>query len=318
MKQVVFSSKKPSNDIGSHTLTIPGSIGHGTMTTIYCHSGLRLIISDYKFCEPTIVQASNPQPCYGFGFCLSGQIEATSSDLKNTFTIEKGQSGFFNFPDTDFYTEVINPERLLRISIFFSQDLLLKLTGRDLEQLPTIMAGDLQLPYRDADTITPFMQESFYQILNCPFKGAAKQLFIEGKILELIAYKINQMDARAQHQPHNNKPTSDEIERVHHAAQLLCLKLESPPSVAELASRVGVCRSKLFTSFQEVFGTTPFGYLQKKRMEAAECMLRAGEINVTQAAYAVGYSSLSHFSKAFKENYGILPSKYSKTNAHSS
>ena len=42
---------------------------------------------------------------------------------------------------------------------------------------------------------------------------------------------------------------------------------------------------------------------------AAE-LLRAGKHNVTEAAFEVGYSSLSHFSQAFHETFGVCPGLY--------
>ena len=48
-------------------------------------------------------------------------------------------------------------------------------------------------------------------------------------------------------------------------------------------------------------------YLRNLRLERAAELLRSGRSNVTEAAMAVGYSSLSHFSKAFAEMFGVCP-----------
>jgi AraC-like DNA-binding protein len=45
-------------------------------------------------------------------------------------------------------------------------------------------------------------------------------------------------------------------------------------------------------------------------MERAAELLRMGHHNVTEAATEVGYSSLSHFSKAFCETIGCCPVLY--------
>ncbi|PIE48222.1 MAG: AraC family transcriptional regulator, partial [Gammaproteobacteria bacterium] len=75
---------------------------------------------------------------------------------------------------------------------------------------------------------------------------------------------------------------------------------------SELAANAGVCRSKLHKCFKQVYGLTPFDYARDKRLEKAKQMLRQGE-NVTQTAFQLGYSSPSHFAKAFKEHFGYLP-----------
>jgi AraC-like DNA-binding protein len=45
-------------------------------------------------------------------------------------------------------------------------------------------------------------------------------------------------------------------------------------------------------------------------MEKAAELLRSGDYNVTEAAFEVGYSSLSHFSQAFHETFGCCPGLY--------
>jgi AraC-like DNA-binding protein len=69
--------------------------------------------------------------------------------------------------------------------------------------------------------------------------------------------------------------------------------VENPPSLLELAQLVGVSDRTLRRSFQELFGTTVFGYLTEKRMEQAEILLREGNSSVAEVANIVGYSHLS-------------------------
>ncbi|WP_320044286.1 helix-turn-helix transcriptional regulator [uncultured Desulfobacter sp.] len=82
--------------------------------------------------------------------------------------------------------------------------------------------------------------------------------------------------------------------------------------MAELARSVGMCRTKLYDCFRVVYGITPFDYLRNKRLETAVKLLNEGKTNVTQASYAVGYASISHFSKTFKEHFGFSPGKHLK------
>jgi AraC-like DNA-binding protein len=310
MNQTAFFSKDALNSTGNQTLPICQSIGQGSIKTIYCNSGIQVVVSDFALYEPTNVKIDNSKSCYGFGFCLSGCIEAQLPCFTDAFIIQKGQSGFFNFPELETYSTNIHSERIIRVNIYISQDNLLKFAGKDPGQLPAVLTDNRQVPCRAVDTITPSMHAVLHQVFNCTYQGLTRQLYVEGKVLELIAHKIAQMNTQRQHPKHKKKLSSDEIERVRHAANLLCFDLEHPPNIAELSGHAGMCRSKLYICFHEVFGTSPFGYLQQKRMEMAERLLRDGEINVTQAAYTVGYSSLSHFTKAFTKHFGVPPSKY--------
>ncbi|HDR7670549.1 TPA: helix-turn-helix transcriptional regulator, partial [Bacillus wiedmannii] len=48
---------------------------------------------------------------------------------------------------------------------------------------------------------------------------------------------------------------------------------------------------------------------REKRMEHAIDLLRSGNSNVTETAFAVGYNNVSHFSELFRKKYGMNPSK---------
>jgi AraC-like DNA-binding protein len=78
---------------------------------------------------------------------------------------------------------------------------------------------------------------------------------------------------------------------------------------AALAGQAGVSVSKLKLLFHRVCGVPPFGYLRRVRMEKARELLIYSRMNVTEVALEVGYTSLSHFSKAFTAHYGMSPSQ---------
>jgi len=50
--------------------------------------------------------------------------------------------------------------------------------------------------------------------------------------------------------------------------------------------------------------------LRQLRLERAAELLRTGQCNVTEAAFEVGYNSLSHFTLAFRETFGCCPGLY--------
>jgi len=313
MKQIVLHFKNPPAQTGTNMMVIPASNGQGYIKTLYCESGIRLIVWDYTLNQPTVLKTINPKSCYGFGYCLSGQIEALSSCYRKSFIIQGAQSGFFSFPEVDSYTETVGTERVLRVSIQMDPSFITTLAGKDLEQLPSILKVDKEAAYREVNEITPAMQLALHQMLDCSYQGVSEQLFLEGKMLELIAHKIAQLDARNQGAEQNQKNlTPSEIEGIRHAAELLSHRLEHPPTMTELSGAIGMCRSKFYRCFETVYGITPFEYLHRRRMETAGQLIREGEFNVTQTAYAVGYSSLSHFTKAFKNYFGVIPSKCNK------
>ena len=80
-------------------------------------------------------------------------------------------------------------------------------------------------------------------------------------------------------------------------------------SVQVVGSKVGLSASYLGSLFKKETGTSFHQFLTKIRLNRAEDMLRSGEYNVNEAAWACGFSDPFYFSKVYKENSGIPPSK---------
>ena len=91
---------------------------------------------------------------------------------------------------------------------------------------------------------------------------------------------------------------------------LLRERLVAPTSLEEIGRKVGCSPFYLSRTFSAEMGTTIPQYLRKLRMERAAELLRSGKCNVTEAAFEVGYSSLSHLSQAFCQTMGCCPGLY--------
>ncbi|MEH0981403.1 AraC family transcriptional regulator [Micromonospora sp. CPCC 205556] len=83
-----------------------------------------------------------------------------------------------------------------------------------------------------------------------------------------------------------------------------------PWTVAKLAQVVAVSRSTLASRFKEAVGKGPLEYLTEWRIELAADRLRRGDETVATIARAVGYSSESALSVAFKRSTGRSPGAY--------
>ncbi len=66
----------------------------------------------------------------------------------------------------------------------------------------------------------------------------------------------------------------------------------------------------LSREFRLAYGESPHGYLMTRRIERAMALLRGGDVGVTEACFAVGYSSLGTFSTRFTELVAMPPSEY--------
>jgi transcriptional regulator GlxA family with amidase domain len=85
---------------------------------------------------------------------------------------------------------------------------------------------------------------------------------------------------------------------------------ELPWTVASLADRICISRSRFAERFKTLLSKTPLQYLFELRMRNASAMLAEGRHRIKDVAARVGYSSEAAFSKAFKRWSGIAPGAY--------
>jgi AraC-like DNA-binding protein len=83
-----------------------------------------------------------------------------------------------------------------------------------------------------------------------------------------------------------------------------------PLDIPALARIAFVSEAHFIRTFRATFGETPNRYLQRRRVERAMFLLRAGDRSVTDICMDVGFSSLGTFSRVFRDVVGESPSVY--------
>lgn len=314
MKSIQLSPPIASKIPKQFKINLPNFAGYGGYVIDTIKPGLQLAVADYQLHEPSSIDYDFPVVDCGFGFCLEGFAESRIDGKGKTSKVQSGQSGFFTFGEKVPVTEAVSQGRTLRATFLMEEQLCEELTGFSLSELSSGMAKQNPF-YRQVDTITPVMKAALWQVLNCPYQGKVRQLYLESKVMELLAYKLEQL--RLGGTTSNNVPFVKKVDiaRVEQAAELLIHDLENAPDLSLLAHSVGLSRSKLHRCFCVVYGMTPFEYLRHYRLQTAKLLLQQGEINVTEAAFSVGYANLSFFAKAFKAMFGVTPSEICQKNS---
>lgn len=81
-------------------------------------------------------------------------------------------------------------------------------------------------------------------------------------------------------------------------------------NVERLSTEVGVSRAQLHRKMKDLIGMTPSDYMRNIRIKRACDLLKRPDIEVTQVAYKIGFTSQPHFSSHFKRYTGFSPSEY--------
>ncbi|YAF96100.1 MAG: helix-turn-helix domain-containing protein [Nodularia sp. CChRGM 3473] len=314
MSQKVHTRLNVKED--GQTLYFPANICDGWMQIIKLRPGLELVIESLEFKERSIWQLGYTDNFDSIGICfyVSGfaKVMAGSIGQEVNFTPEQCCLGC---PVTSRGSiEYSVGQRNIFVTIYIEPALLSTFLNSQFEQFPEqlqqIICGKKLSLYFQTYQMTSGMKVAARQILNCPYQGTIKRLYLESKVIELIAFTFHQILLNLDRSYKLPKLQRHEIDRIHQARDILLSNIENPPLLIELAQKVNLNNRKLKEGFRQVFGTSVFAYLHQYRMEKARDLLESGLLNVTEVAGSVGYTSLSAFNAAFKRQFGVSPSAY--------
>ena len=79
--------------------------------------------------------------------------------------------------------------------------------------------------------------------------------------------------------------------------------------VSSIAKFAGMGNSTLHHVFENIVGQSPIQYLKKIRLHRARLMIVSNGLSASEAAHKVGYNNASQFSREFKRQFGLPPSR---------
>jgi len=103
-----------------------------------------------------------------------------------------------------------------------------------------------------------------------------------------------------------------EHEILYRAQKAISLRARQKLSVPLVAQLTGVSPSYLTALFHKHLPLSPGEYIRRVKLQESRQMIREGELNFTQIAAALEYSTVHHFSRQFKDNFGMTPSEYAR------
>lgn len=145
-------------------------------------------------------------------------------------------------------------------------------------------------------------------LLTHDYAGAMENVFVNAKVHELLLYSIECLIDEKEG-GFTCRFLADESgrERIYLAREILLQRIGEPITIKELSRKVATNECYLKKGFKEIFGTTIFDFYQQQRMEHAKYLLYEKGLSVTDVSVLLGYSSISHFSAAFKKHTGLKP-----------
>ena len=146
-------------------------------------------------------------------------------------------------------------------------------------------------------------------LLNHEYTESFENIFINAQMQLLLLYSTDCMFGEKNEYEFECKFLSNEADRekIINAREILLQHIGEPITIKALSRKVAINECYLKKGFKEIFGTTIFDFYQGQRMEHAKYLLFDKGLSVTEVSLLLGYSSISHFSTAFKKHTGLKP-----------
>ncbi len=158
----------------------------------------------------------------------------------------------------------------------------------------------------------PFGVESL-QLIDCLFRSSdASEMVTKSILYSFLVGLLSGIDTptTAMGVLHQSKNAPD-IQKVQLVASLIVKDFSvAIPSVAELALKVNMSKSKLKLGFVRVYNKSPYGYYMDMRFEYAKQLLTSKEYRVNEVSTMVGYENVTKFVETFRKRFGTTPKRF--------
>jgi AraC-like DNA-binding protein len=100
---------------------------------------------------------------------------------------------------------------------------------------------------------------------------------------------------------------------IRRAQQYISAHVREKLPVPLVARKADVSPSYLTALFHQHLGISPGDYIRRIKLQKSKELIREGSMNFTEIAAALSYSTVHHFSRQFKEKFGITPTEYARS-----
>ncbi|MEK5435635.1 MULTISPECIES: helix-turn-helix transcriptional regulator [Paenibacillus] len=295
---------------GSHfEIKPPVELGEGSCRSLLTQRYLQMTDFDLQFNRDIEARGEFRTPRTELIFCMGHGIEWGTSLKQDYFAIDTGESVLLHGG--------VRSENCIYLSGAGYRFLSIDMSPAQFERMTSGLTEDTRLQagggaglFFGKNAITPSIRLILSQIADCSYSQGMRELYLEGKMLELMAVYLNESLFEADRISHTVKLSRDDMKSLRLAKEILQRDYLHPPTLAGLSRIICLNEFKLKKGFKEMFGYTVHAYVIEQRMQRAQQLLEHGNMTVSEAASRVGYVNVSHFSAAFRKKFGVRPGEY--------
>ena len=132
-------------------------------------------------------------------------------------------------------------------------------------------------------------------------------------LLQVLLITLMRQEADPEEKLQTSNSINSENEIVRRAMQYISTHVREKLSVPIVGKNVDVSPSYLTSLFHKHLQISPGEYIRRIKLQESKQMIREGSMNFTEISEALQYSTVHHFSRQFKEKFGITPTEYAKS-----
>ena len=159
------------------------------------------------------------------------------------------------------------------------------------------------------EAVTLLQQMLRIQERKDPFVSDMVMAELTRLLLVLLRETLNPSGSKIQ----GTNTIHSENEIIRHAQQYISSHIREKLSVRLIAQQVDVSPSYLTVLFQKNLQISPGEYIRRIKLQESKQMIRENNLNFTEIAAELQYSTVHHFSRQFKEKFGITPTEYARS-----
>jgi len=244
-----------------------------------------------------------------FHFCLKGHAKFIFNEGRYALEVSEENSLLLYNTQLDLPMNVMLDPKSWMVSIVMTIRKFHSLFSKEADYIPFLSPENKEKKYYSQEAVSPAIAVVLSQIMNYNLHPSVKELYIHGKVYELVSLYFNRnTDADVEQCPF--LVDEDNVRRIRKAKEIIITQMAEPPSLQDLAKEIGLPLKKLKEGFKQIYGDSVYSFLFDYKMEHARRLLETGQNNVNEVGLKIGYSTASHFIAAFKKKYGTTPKKY--------
>ncbi len=276
---------------------------HSCIRPIQFNESTSCMISKFRLNEPARVERlRNNKDLLVFDFHFSESAPLFIPGKKGPSHLIFGV--FLSTDAVHSYADFSNKDTYRQIAIFVDRKEVLKILGENNTRLQKLL--EHQEAFHLFREISHKLAKEVEELQECALQSNTNEPLLHGMTLKIISlclaeFEVEKLPVKLS--------LANDLKEIMLAGNFIEKHINDHLALEDLVALTSMSSSKFRKEFKAVYGTSPMQYVKQKKLWRAKHLIESGE-TISQAAYSVGYTNLSYFTRSFKSQFHLNPKDY--------